>query len=70
MGQYSGEYNAADSKTWRITQLRQEFYMLDLKLRNEFLGTHMPGTAIAPALVIIVAAQQDPNHILAITVEI
>ena len=42
--------------------------MLDLKLRNEFLGTHMPGTAIALRTSDNKgAAQQDPNHILALT---
>lgn len=42
--------------------------MLGLKLRDEFLGTHMPGTAIALRTSDNQgAAQKSPNHILSIT---
>ena len=42
--------------------------MLGLKLRNEFLGTHMPGTAISLRTSDNQgAAQKSPDHILSIT---
>ena len=42
--------------------------MLGLKLRDEFLGTHMPGTAIALRTSDNQgAAQKAPDHILSIT---
>ena len=42
--------------------------MLNLKLRDEFLGSHMPGTAITLRTNDNTGAvQQDPNNILKIT---
>ena len=42
--------------------------MLGLKLRDEFLGTHMPGTAISLRTSDNQgAAQKSPDHILSIT---
>ena len=42
--------------------------MLNLKLRDEFLGPHMPGTAISLRKSDNTgAAQQDPDQILSIT---
>lgn len=42
--------------------------MLRLNLRGEFLGAHVPGTAIALRTIDNQgAAQKSPNHILSIT---